>query len=144
MHQLNLSLVSCCCCCWIAAAHQVKVDVPRGMNQHEQLLDLAKASLQLREAQRVLRCSHIGQQHPSLKVPAALAIFRQPSHAAGAAVTAAAEEEEKRALKKACRQLQLALHPDKTPKQLADKQAVFVEAFKALQNAQQALPALNS
>jgi conjugal transfer/entry exclusion protein len=118
------------------------VDVPRGLNQQEHLLDLAKAAVQLWEAQRVLRCAHIGQLHPSLELPAALAIFRQPSHAAGAAVTAAAEEQERRALKKACRQLQLALHPDKTPKQLAAKQAVFVEAFRELQSAQERVPAL--
>uniref|UniRef100_A0A383WL01 J domain-containing protein n=1 Tax=Tetradesmus obliquus TaxID=3088 RepID=A0A383WL01_TETOB len=126
-----------------STAH-VKVDIPHGITQREQLLELAKAAVQLWEAQRVLRCARIGQQHPSLEVPAALAIFRQKAHAAGAAVTAAAEEAEKRALKKACRQLQLALHPDKTPQQLAGQQAVFVEAFKALQSAQQLVPALSS
>ncbi|WIA32780.1 hypothetical protein OEZ86_005964 [Tetradesmus obliquus] len=123
---------------------QVKVDIPRGLTQREQLLELAKAAVQLWEAHRVLRCARIGQQHPSLELPAALAVFKQKSHAAGAAVTAAAEEAEKRALKKACRQLQLALHPDKTPQQLAGQQAVFVEAFKALQHAQQLVPALKT
>ncbi|WIA12620.1 hypothetical protein OEZ85_006277 [Tetradesmus obliquus] len=123
---------------------QVKVNVPPSIIQREQLLELAKAAVQLWEAQRVLRCAHIGQLHPSLRLPAALAVFRQQSHKAGAATSAAAEEEERRALKRVCTQLQLALHPDKTPQQLAGQQAVFAEAFKALQNAQQLVPALSS
>jgi hypothetical protein len=128
---------------------QLKVEVPRGVTQQEQLLELAKAATQLWEAQRVLRCWAIGQQHPSLLLPAALAIFRQPSHAAAAAAAsaasaAAATDEERQQLKKACRQLRLALHPDKTPKQLASKQGVFVEAFRALQDAQDKVPCLKA
>jgi DnaJ-class molecular chaperone len=73
-----------------------------------------------------------------LLLPAALAIVRQPSHAASAS------EEERQQLKKACRQLRLALHPDKTPKQLAIKQGVFVEAFRALQDAQDKVPCLKA
>jgi hypothetical protein len=117
---------------------QLKVEVPRGVTQQEQLLELAKAATQLWEAQRVLCCWSIGQQHPSLLLPAALAIFRQPSHAASAS------EKERQQLKKACRQLRLALHPDKTPKQLAIKQGVFVEAFRALQDAQDKVPCLKA
>jgi hypothetical protein len=83
----------------------------------------------------VLRCWQIGQQHPSLLLPAAMSIFKQPSCCAASAAAAAAEEQKQR-VKKACRQLQLALHPDKTPKKLADKQGVFAEAFRALQDAQ--------
>jgi hypothetical protein len=123
-------------------ALQLKVEVPRSITQQEQLLELAKAASQLWEAQRVLRCWNIGQQHPSLLLPAALAIFRQPSHAA--ATAAAAPDEERQQLKKACRQLRLALHPDKTPKQLASKQAVFVDAFRALQEAQEKVPCLKA
>lgn len=113
------------------------MEIPLAVNERQALLQLARAAAKLWESQRVVRCWHLGQQHPSLRLVAALAVFRErcgPGQDAADVVAAVKPQ-----LKGMQRRLALVVHPDKAPPELPDKHAEFEEAFKALLNAYELL-----
>lgn len=118
----------------VTPAAQVGAAIPPPPLDKHQLMDLAKKSLALWECKRLLCCFELGSKaaYYSVKVKAALCVFRVQCDNGKDPVTVARQASVVQAVEVEYKNLVRKVHPDKRGRDNQEHEQLFTEAFKAV------------